>query len=84
MALSSCEAEYIALKEAIKEQQYIKAILKEISAIYSPNTIEALDIYIDSNLVIELTKNPIYFKVYANSSKFLIGVLDLIVMLRPS
>ena len=61
MALSSCEAEYIALKEAIKEQQYIKAILKEISAIYSPNTIEALDIYIDSNLVIELIKNSIYY-----------------------
>ena len=61
MALSSYEAEYIALKEAIKEQQYIKAILKEISTIYSPSSIEALNIYIDSNLVIELAKNPIYY-----------------------
>lgn len=60
MALSSCEAEYIALKEAIKEQQYIKAILKEIGAILGPNSIECRDIYTDSNSAIELAKNPVY------------------------
>ena len=31
----------MALKEAIKEQQYITAILKEISAIFSPLSIES-------------------------------------------
>ena len=50
----------MALKEAIKEQQYIKAILKEISAIYSPISIECLEIFIDSNLAIELAKNLVY------------------------
>ena len=41
ITLSSSEAKYMALKEAIKEQQYIKAILKEISAIYIPISIES-------------------------------------------
>ena len=60
VALSSSEAEYMALKEAIKEQQYIKAILKEISALYSPIPIECLEIFTDSNSAIELAKNLIY------------------------
>ena len=50
----------MALKEAIKEQQYIKAILKEISALYSPIPIECLEIFTDSNSAIELAKNLIY------------------------
>ena len=61
VALSSCEAEYMALKEAIKEQHYIEAILKEISAIFSPSSIECLNIYTDSNLAIDLAKNPVYY-----------------------
>ena len=50
----------MALKEAIKEQQYIKAILKEISAIYSPISIESQEIFTDSNSAIELAKNLVY------------------------
>ena len=49
VALSSCEAEYMALKEAIKEQFYIKAILKEISPIID---IKTDIVYTDSNLAI--------------------------------
>jgi hypothetical protein len=61
VALSSCEAEYMAIKEAIKEQQYIKAILSELAPIFTAKTaIECLDIYTDSNSAIELAKNPIY------------------------
>jgi len=50
----------MALKEAIKEQHYIEAILKEISAIFSPSSIECLNIYTDSNSAIDLAKNPVY------------------------
>ena len=57
VALSSCEAEYMALKEAIKEQLYIKALLDELSLNIA---IDCLDIYTDSNSAIELAKNPVY------------------------
>jgi len=57
VALSSCEAEYMALKEAIKEQQYIKAILDEIGL---PIIIESTTLYTDSNSAAELAKNPVY------------------------
>ena len=61
VALSSCEAEYMALREAIKEQQYIKALLSEITPILGGQiAIECQDIYTDSNSAIELAKNPIY------------------------
>ncbi len=57
VALSSCEAEYMALKEAIKEQAYIKAILREIGLFKDLNTDT---IYTNSNSAIELAKNPVY------------------------
>ena len=60
VALSSCEAEYMALKDAIKEQQYIRGILCELSDFYNSITIENIDIFTDSNSAIELAKNPIY------------------------
>jgi len=61
IALSSCEAEYMAIKEAIKEQQYINSILSELRPIYKDKfAIECLNIYIDSNSAIELAKNPVY------------------------
>jgi hypothetical protein len=60
VALSSCEAEYMALKEAIKEQQYIRAILHELKPILGDTVIECSNIYTDSNSAIELAKNPVY------------------------
>ena len=51
----------MAIKEAIKEQQYINAILSELAPIFTAKTaIECIDIYTDLNSAIELTKNPIY------------------------
>ena len=50
----------MAIKEAIKEQQYINAILSELKPILAGTAIECLNIYTDSNSAIELAKNPIY------------------------
>jgi hypothetical protein len=58
VALSSCEAEYMALKEAIKEQLYIKAIIDEIP--YLREIKDYNKLYTDSNSAIELAKNPVY------------------------
>jgi hypothetical protein len=58
VALSSCEAEYMALKEAIKEQLFIGAIIANnphLKSISSYNTT-----YTDSLSAIELAKNPQY------------------------
>ena len=60
VALSSCEAEYMAIRDAIKEQQYIRGLLSEIAPILGNLAIECLDIYTDSNSAIELAKNPGY------------------------
>ena len=60
IALSSYEAKYMAIKEAIKEQQYINAILSELKPILAGTAIECLNIYTDLNSAIELAKNPIY------------------------
>ena len=61
MALSSCEAEYMALKEAIKESIYIQAVINELAQLPSIADIirHAKNIYTDSQLAIALAKNPI-------------------------
>jgi hypothetical protein len=61
VALSSCEAEYMALKEAIKEQQYIRAILSELDPIFKGSILpECTTVYTDSKSAMELAKNPVY------------------------
>ena len=50
----------MALKEAIKEQLYIRAILSELAPILGAITIDCSEIYTDSNSAINLAKNPIY------------------------
>ena len=57
VALSSCKAKYIALKEAIKEQSYLKTIFNLIP-ILAPTYSTRL--YTDSQSAIALAKNPIY------------------------
>ena len=57
VALSSCEAEYMALKEAIKEQLYIRAILAEIPYFKG---IGSKTLYTDSASAIELANNPVF------------------------
>lgn len=59
VALSSCEAEYMSFKEAIKEQLFIASIIKEapdLASIFSDNK----TIYTDSKSAIELAKNPVF------------------------
>jgi hypothetical protein len=48
----------MALKEAIKEQLYIKALLTEIP--YFSVITDYSTLYTDSNSAIELAKNPLY------------------------
>jgi hypothetical protein len=57
VALSSCEAEYMALKEAIKEQLYIRALTKEIPYL---RDLPSYTLYTDSHSAIELAKNPLF------------------------
>lgn len=59
VALSSCEAEYMALKEATKEQIYLQHIFSEI-----PELAEGIsrDLFTDSQSAIELAKNPVHHK----------------------
>jgi hypothetical protein len=54
VALSSMEAEYMALADAIKEVMYIRSLLHELSIdIDEPTTI-----WEDNNACLELTRNP--------------------------
>ena len=59
VALSSCESEYMALKEAIKEHMFLRSIFEQI-----PVLAKALspDIYTDSQSAIALAKNPVHHK----------------------
>jgi hypothetical protein len=64
VAISSAEAEYIALKEATKESLYLQNFIKELLSFKS---LEDLNIFnklntikTDSLSAIELAKNPIY------------------------
>ena len=60
VALSSCEAEYMALKEAVKEQIWIRQLLGELTS-KLPGQIQRFnvqDIFIDSASAIQLAKNP--------------------------
>ena len=57
VALSTCEAEYMALREAIKEQAYLKIIFN-LLPILSPHFDNR--IYTDSQSAIDLARNPIF------------------------
>ena len=47
----------MAIKEAIKEQQFIKALINEISL---SDSLECQTLYTDSNSALELAKNPVF------------------------
>ena len=57
VALSSCKAEYMALREAIKEQIYLKSLFSQILILKNQYSNR---LYTDSQSAIELTKNPIH------------------------
>ena len=56
VALSSCEAEFMAATEAAKQAIWLQELLGEINDITS----EKLVIYIDNKSAIALTKNPVF------------------------
>jgi hypothetical protein len=57
-AISSCEAEYMAYKEVVKEKLFLNNLIEEIGFL---NLIENNKIlYTDSQSAIELSKNPVY------------------------
>jgi transposase InsO family protein len=57
VALSSCEAEYMALKEAIKEFVWLQSLFEEIESLRTCNTKILLT---DNQSAIDLSKNPEY------------------------
>ena len=59
VALSSTEAEYMALTEAAQEAIWLKAFLHELGAM---NSDEAVKIYEDNQGSIALAKNPKFHK----------------------
>ena len=54
VALSSCEAEYMALKEAIKEYLYLISVIKQLNIANK----EKFHLFTDSLSAIELANNP--------------------------
>jgi hypothetical protein len=64
VAISSAEAEYIALKEATKESLYLQSFIKELTSFKSLEEFKVFNsintIKTDSLSAIELAKNPIY------------------------
>ena len=56
MALSSYKAEYIALKEAVKEQIWLESLYTQLAIGFTPGKLLT-----DSQLAIYLTKNPKYY-----------------------
>ena len=56
VALSSCEAEYIALKETIEEAIFLKDLFKELEI-----ETKAITVYTNSRSAIELANNPEHY-----------------------
>jgi len=54
VALSSCEAEYMALKEAIKEYLYLISVIKQLNIVNK----EIFYLFTDSLSALELANNP--------------------------
>jgi hypothetical protein len=61
VALSSCEAEYMALRDAVKEQLFIKSLISQLpkQLINAINTENTGIIYTDSQSAMALANNPV-------------------------
>ena len=55
VALSSCEAEYVAVTEAAKEMMWLQSFLRELGQDYDGSMLHC-----DSQSAIHLAKNPVY------------------------
>jgi hypothetical protein len=58
VALSSCEAEYMALKEATKEMIYLQTVLKKLDIKELSKFLDLDILYTDSQPAIDLANNP--------------------------
>jgi hypothetical protein len=58
VALSTTEAEYMAISQAAREALWFQTLLKEIS--YSESEDQPITIHCDNQSCIALTKNPVY------------------------
>lgn len=56
VALSSCEAEFVAATEAAKQAVWLQELLSEITG----GETERVTIYVDNKSAISLTKNPVF------------------------
>lgn len=61
VALSSCEAEYMALKEAIKENIYLKNMITYITNLLQMQYMEPI-LLVDNQSAIKLAENPEFHK----------------------
>jgi hypothetical protein len=63
IALSSCEAEYIAFKEAIKEAIYLNNLITYFNKLYNNNNnIRILTLLTNSKSALKLANNPEFHK----------------------
>ncbi len=58
IALSSCEAKYIAQIQATKETIWLKTLLAQLKFLSSENSVHAVIIYCENQGAIALAKNP--------------------------
>ena len=58
MALSSCEAEYIALTDAMKEGNFLRQLLADMTG----SELKVVKLYADNQGAIALSKNPVHRK----------------------
>ena len=62
VALSSCEAEYMAFKEAIKEAIYLNNLITYFNKLYNNNNIRIPTLLTDSKSALKLANNPEFHK----------------------
>jgi len=62
VALSSCEVEYMAFKEAIKEAIYLNNLITYFNKLYNNNNIRIPTLLTDSESALKLANNPEFHK----------------------
>ena len=55
VALSTCEAEYVALVSCVQEAKFLRSLYEE----FSGDKVNTVDIFVDNQSAIALAKNPV-------------------------
>ena len=55
VALSTCEAEYVALVSCIQEAKFLRCLYEDLSM----DKVDTVDIFVDNQSAIALAKNPV-------------------------